>query len=936
MFIRLSSARWLVLARRAGPLLLLLGVFYSLLAPRAIAQTDYSWDGASDAFANAAHWSPSGGPPTNADRALFQSGSFFTVSGTGGPLQAVVDTSDVTFSGPLSPTGSTSSPAFIVGQSSFGSATLDGNGASLVAGSAIQIGTGSTGELTFSGGATGSSQGAAGVAAANVGISSNGSGTLTVTGAGSMFASNGSFDLAVDGTGVVHVEDGGRLETNGNLALGQAGLNIALNSASTATINISGEATLHNELQTNLGLGGTGVLNVSSGVFTTTDGGTANPALSIGRFATGDGELNVTGTGLAVTEGEIIVGGDGAGRLNISDAGQVQSNVTVGAPAIVGFGASASGSVAVDGIDADWRVTDALVVGQTGSGDVNLDDGGTLFIEDTAAGGDPYLFIGEADGSFGSISVADEFSFLDASFVPVTLGVNDGSSGSLELADKGRAFIQRTVVGSAGFGSIFAEIDSRLTTGTVILGEQPTGDGTIDLAEQATMEVLGQLIIGSQGSGAMEVFDSSLTVLEFISIGDQAGSFGSLVVDGQSSIAPQSGSGTLTSLTVGNLGRGGLTVTGTTTIDINGPTQFGVGADSQALVTFFQDTALSTTGTLTVGDQGTADFTTSAVIQSGTAFIAKSGAFSSASINAGSWTINNSGPDNGSMFVGGSDTAEGGVGTLIVGGELNVNNRLKVWGEGRTVLLLGTVNAVSVEVFGRLEGSGNINAASTHITGAVAPSRFSFATAKLVFSGDFTQLAGSTLEIQLGGLVPETEFDVIQLAGTALLNGGLLHVSLVDLGAGLFAPSLGDEFAILTTGTFDPTDGQYDPADISLPALAGGLGWDVVYSGAELTLRVVSEAPLAGDYNNDGMVDAIDYAVWRENLGTNAVLPNDTVGGTIGTGQYNTWRNNFGAVAPGHSATATPEPAAVCFCAAALIVMLAAFCRRDARRLRCV
>jgi hypothetical protein len=53
---------------------------------------------------------------------------------------------------------------------------------------------------------------------------------------------------------------------------------------------------------------------------------------------------------------------------------------------------------------------------------------------------------------------------------------------------------------------------------------------------------------------------------------------------------------------------------------------------------------------------------------------------------------------------------------------------------------------------------------------------------------------------------------------------------------------------------------------------------------------------LAGDYNANGLVDAGDYVQWRKVVGTGALLPNDAIGGTIGTAHYNQWRTNFGAV----------------------------------------
>lgn len=78
---------------------------------------------------------------------------------------------------------------------------------------------------------------------------------------------------------------------------------------------------------------------------------------------------------------------------------------------------------------------------------------------------------------------------------------------------------------------------------------------------------------------------------------------------------------------------------------------------------------------------------------------------------------------------------------------------------------------------------------------------------------------------------------------------------------------------------------------------------------------------LSGDYNNSGTVDAADYVVWQNNENTNAVLPNDPIGGTIGLAHYNQWRANFGATAgssaDGHSVP-VPEPNTLAYLALAL------------------
>ena len=57
---------------------------------------------------------------------------------------------------------------------------------------------------------------------------------------------------------------------------------------------------------------------------------------------------------------------------------------------------------------------------------------------------------------------------------------------------------------------------------------------------------------------------------------------------------------------------------------------------------------------------------------------------------------------------------------------------------------------------------------------------------------------------------------------------------------------------------------------------------------------------LPGDFNLDGVVDAADYTVFRDN-----------VSGQFTPADYTTWANNYGATYSPSSATAVPEPAAV-------------------------
>ena len=81
----------------------------------------------------------------------------------------------------------------------------------------------------------------------------------------------------------------------------------------------------------------------------------------------------------------------------------------------------------------------------------------------------------------------------------------------------------------------------------------------------------------------------------------------------------------------------------------------------------------------------------------------------------------------------------------------------------------------------------------------------------------------------------------------------------------------------------------------------------------------VAGPSLAGDYNHDGIVDAADYTVWRDDLGT-----------TYTQADYNIWKANFGNHS-GASASANavvPEPATLWMLLAGILTIC---CRRRAK-----
>ncbi len=74
---------------------------------------------------------------------------------------------------------------------------------------------------------------------------------------------------------------------------------------------------------------------------------------------------------------------------------------------------------------------------------------------------------------------------------------------------------------------------------------------------------------------------------------------------------------------------------------------------------------------------------------------------------------------------------------------------------------------------------------------------------------------------------------------------------------------------------------------------------------------VVPLAIVPGDYNWDGMVDTMDYRVWRESFGSQCELEADgNRDGVVGIADYVRWRNSLGRIAePFRGATSqVPEP----------------------------
>jgi hypothetical protein len=280
----------------------------------------------------------------------------------------------------------------------------------------------------------------------------------------------------------------------------------------------------------------------------------------------------------------------------------------------------------------------------------------------------------------------------------------------------------------------------------------------------------------------------------------------------------------------------------------------------------------------------------------------------------------------------------GGTGTLNIhpGGAVDVAEDTVLFPNGLVRLQGGTfgTTAISFEGGGQFQWTsgvlhvgifdGDLTAPSG---GTLAPGRAppeGWSAGSTTILGDYTQSAGATLEIEIGGTATATEFDFVEVTGTATL-GGELDLRLING----FVPDPDDEFIVFNAEellSFFTNAGNNQRVDT-----IDGVGSFLIHYGPtsafdpnQIVLTDFVPDMIPGDYNNDGAVDAADYVVWRRGLGN-----------TYQPAHYDLWRANFGRTVTsangaaqsgsprlGEPAGAVPEPANIFMVLTALLAWL--------------
>jgi len=574
------------------------------------------------------------------------------------------------------------------------------------------------------------------------GVTTGGAGTYAFTGTG---ASSINFLRVMSGT--TQINAGSWSLTNTTTADNTAALIVGRVSGQTANFNLSGGATLT--------VAGGNVLfaevDGSGGVGTITGSGTT---------------LTASGT----NSGLFVVGNRGTASVTISGGAVVNSRL-----GLIGRNAGSNGTVIVDGAGSQWTNTGTLTVGSSGTGSLTVQGGGKV--------------------SPGSLIVAG----------------SSGAAGTVTVTGAGSELV------TTGSGGITTQLGGTLTVsaGGLVSGHDVNigfvGTTTTAIVDASTLTVRNLLLVGQAGTGGLTIRNGSLATVAgngFVgqtSVG--AGpSLGTLTVTGANSRFTVS---TSTSFLVFGSGsgtaRGDLIVQNGGTVTSSG-TQLTFAQDStSSSVSLVDAGTVTATGTLSLGQSGTASLT----VQNGGTVTAANVVMGANSGSSGTLTVTGAGSSVSTAGVlrlaGLSNGTAGGTATVNVasGGSITAGGRLVLFGGGAA-----NVNGAALAVGGVTHGNptsiGNINLSSggtLTITNGLGSSYAGVISGvggvvkngagTQTFSGANTYTTGTTIN---GGtlLVTNTTGSGTGNGGTTVNGGGTLG------GTGRVAPALSVQPVVVT------------------------------------------------------------------------------------------------------------------------------------------
>ncbi len=559
------------------------------------------------------------------------------------------------------------------------------------------------------------------------------------------------------------------------------------------------------------------------------DGGTViNDTGFIGNGPSEQGEVTVSGhdgSGNASTwtnNGDLVVGQSGTGTLLIENGGVVSN-----AGAYIGADTGIQGTVSVSGRDVNghastWTSTGSVYIGDSGTGALNINDGGVV--------NSALAIIGNSSGGTGTVTVSGHDSNGNASTWNNTNQIYVGAdgTGTLLVEDGGVVNSGQGLIGYSGAGPNSVTVSGRDINGNASTWNAAnniyvgfSGSGTLNVADGAAVATstagggAASIYIGymNGGTGTVNVSSntgdvSSLTATDRIDVGyDGAGTMtvekGGFVRVGSDVYIANGSTATGTLHVNGDTTGRGIVETGsvirglgsTAILDLNGGilranrdeanfldgfTALTVGAEGAWFDTNAHDIAISTdfSGTSSFNKLGLGQLT----------LTGDSSGFTGAStVSAGTLAVN--GVLGGNMLV---DTAGRLVGTGRVGNVLNTGIVAPGYGGAMGTL---TVQGNYVSNGGRLE-------IATALGGDSSP------TSRLVVNGTTSGITQVGI-INRGGLGGQTVegIKIVEVDGASngsfLLVGNYVFHGAQAVTAGAYA------YRLYQGGVSTPTDGDW-------------------------------------------------------------------------------------------------------------------------------
>ncbi len=725
-----------------------------------------------------------------------------------------------------------------------------------------------------------------------IGAQAGSTGTSTISNSASLTANNAIVgNSSIEDPGALTIQDQASVYLMNNLSI-QSFSNVNLNGGTLRFNTVGGTAGLNN-LHFNAGtiqLAGNRNLG-SDSVITTLYG--SMPTISSGKGLTVEGIANI---GAAIAETVLVNGGrlTAQSLLRVGGAGNGVLQVTNGGTVVgTGNGLSIGGSA----------------LGRTGS--VIISGAGSSMSLQNGVGVGAVL-----GGSGGSLVISDGGSLNSASAL----------IGGLEATTNGTATV-------TGPGSSWNLPDSPLSVGSI-------GTGTLNIQNQALVHVGTDLFINPNGTVNLDG-----GTLRFDTLSDSSNrlnfNYGTIQLAGNRGLGSDAVItrffGVTPTITTGK----GLTVEGTATIStaltliggtfrannlvVNGSLHFGGG--------LLEITGGTITGLASLAVPSGGEFRAS-----GVQALRVTGAAGSTITATGDLTLGNAAAVNGFGTQGTLQVGANGVTLLDANDVVFDSLALATLGEAGSPGTLDAANGMTLDFGGNVTGYGTVSTTNNlakplinngHITGdSLAEPITLSGYVKGVGTFDNVNFTGtfapglspailsvgnlafsptSTLIMELGGTSPGSGYDQLKSSGTIALDG-TLELALING----FIPTAGQTFDIFNGGMLS---GAFSA--LVLPTI-DGLAWNT----SELANGMLSLTPagLPGDYNQNGTVDAADYTVWRDGLGS-----------TYTEIDYDVWKMHFGeslggsgAIGLGSASPAVPEPTTLVM----LLVAMLAVCSR--------